>query len=138
MNISGNNSGISDSDKDHVTVNTSGSVYIQPDSDCELDAQKHWFFELGKNEDFTMCEDDDIIARIDPPVFVPAEKFTAETDCDRPHAKRDDSNATINGACQVDATQLCQLKSLHWMTDILTFRTDNPSNTTTMVRPFSL
>lgn len=135
MNSSGNNSAISQ--EKSATVNTSGSIYIQPDSDCELDAVKHWFFELGKNEDFTVCDDDDIIARIDPPIFVSSNQVTAETDCDRPHAKKDDSNSSVNGACQVDAEQLCQLKSLEWMSDILTLKNDNPSHTVTMVKNLS-
>lgn len=133
MALDGNNSGISTVDQENVTVNTSGSVYNQPDSDCEITVQKHWFFELGKNEDFTVCEDDDIVTRIDPPIFVPNEKTVAETGNPRPHTKRDDSNSSISGVRQVNAPELCQLKSLEWMTDILTLKTENSSHGTTMV-----
>ena len=136
MALDGNNSGISTVDQENMTVNTSGSVYNQPDSDCEMDVQKHWFFELGKNEDFTVCEDDDVITRIDPPIFVSPEKVAAETDNPRPHTKRDDSSSSISGARQINAPELCQLRSLEWMTDILTLKTENPSHCTTMVRIF--
>ena len=122
----------------HEEEHSLGSIYVQPDSDCELEVQKHWFFELGKNEDFTLCEDDDIIARIDPPVYVAPENVEAETDADRPHTKKDDSNSSISGIRQVDAKDLCKLKSLDWMTDILSFKTDNPSHCTTMVSTFSI
>ena len=133
MASDGNNSGISSTDQNRAILDNSGSVYNKPDSDCEMDVQKHWFFELGKNEDFTVCDDDDVIARIDPPVFVSSEKVVAETDCDRPHTKKDDSNSSISGVRQVDAADLCKLKSLEWMTDILMLKTENSSHCTTMV-----
>ena len=97
---------------------------VQPDSDEEL----------GTNcEDFTLCEDDDIIGRIDPPIPVSSQHIDAVSDPVRPHIKRDDSNSTIDGSRQVSPDQLVTLKSLKWVNGIINLKLDNPAHERTTV-----
>ena len=97
---------------------------VQPDSDEEL----------GTNcEDFTLCEDDDIIGQIDPLIQVSSQHVDSITDPVRPHIKKDDSNSTVDGSQQVSPDQLVTLKSLKWVDGIVNLKLDNPANERTTV-----
>ena len=101
-----------------------GSVFNVTDSDCEF----------GTNcPDFTVCDDDEIIARIDPPVDVASHHVVAEPDSIRPHSKKDDSSTSLSGAQQVTKSQLVYLDSVKWAPGIVDLTLENPSNEITTV-----
>lgn len=84
--------------------------------------------ELGTNHDgFTLCEDDDVISKIDYPISVNLDHMSPETDFDRPHEKRDDSNTSVNGAIQLSVQQLCAIKSVTWAAEIVGVHFENPN-----------
>ena len=119
------NSGIPESIlNQNPALSSLGSRYTAPDSDCEL----------GTNcADFTVCDDDDVIGRIDPPTDVSPYHFTAEKDSVRPHTKKDDSSTSLSGAQQVTPVQLMSLDSVSWAPGIVDLKLDNPSNELTTV-----
>ena len=128
MNESGNNSGIPSSMQNQV-VNPIGPDtefhQLEPnDTDCELGSN---------NEDFTVCSDDDVISMIDYPIGVNPAHLTAETDCDRPHNKKDDSGTSISGATQLSTQQLCAIRSVQWAAEIVGIQFDNPNHERTVV-----
>lgn len=120
------NSGIPDSIREQAVSPPSLGFYpfTIPDSDNEL----------GTNCcDFTVCDDDEVIKRIDPPVSVSSYHVTAELETNRPHIKQDDSDSSLAGTKQVTISQLMSLESVKWAPGIVDLQLENPSNIRTTV-----
>ena len=123
MNLSGN-SGIPSSMQGPVNGTQFG-----PDSEFHQLEPHDSDSEIGTNDErFTKCEDDDVISKIDYPISVNLEHVTPETDNDRPHGKKDDSNTSVNGASQLTTKQLCAIKSVTWAAEIVGIQFDNPNH----------